>query len=276
MKERIVKYMSRWFVFGNLARPVIPFTVNLLYWKPSAGNNVGDLLSLIIYKQMLILGGGKVRKPFSFKTRRIVSIGSVLSFVGSGKTIVWGTGFMNEDCVSALLQKSAKLDVRAVRGPLTRNKLVSAGYICPEVYGDPAILLPLFYNPMVQKISGKVVIIPHHSKLGKYAHQYDNVLDTYTNDWHKFVLEIKSAEKVISSSLHGIILAESYGIPCVWLNDIPDSPFKYEDYYQSTGRCVYPLANDIDEALKMRGEINPFVKKMQKGLMDSFPYDLFN
>ena len=273
MKERIVKYMSRWFVFGNLSRPVIPFTVNLLYWRPSTGDNVGDLLSLIIYRQMLKMGG--VRCPFSVKTRRVVSIGSVLSFVGSGETTVWGTGLMNEKCISALLQKHAKLDVRAVRGPLTRKKLINAGYMCPEIYGDPAILLPRFYNPTVNKIKGKVVIIPHHSKLDKYTHRYDNVLDTYTNDWHRFVSEIKSAEKVISSSLHGIILAESYGIPCVWLNDIPDSPFKYEDYYQSTGRRVYPLANDIDEALTMQGEINSHVNKMQKELIGSFPYDLF-
>lgn len=216
-----------------------------------------------------------MKRTFSVKTRRIVSIGSVLSFVGSGETTVWGTGLMNDECISALSKKNAILDVRAVRGPLTRNKLISAGYICPKVYGDPAILLPRFYNPKVKKIKGKVVIIPHHSKFDKYFHQYDNVLDTYTNDWRKFILEIKSAEKVISSSLHGIILAESYGIPCVWLNDIPDSPFKYEDYYQSTGRFVYPLANDINDALIMSGEINPYVNNMQNGLMESFPYDLF-
>lgn len=57
MKERIIKYMSRWFVFGNLSRPVIPFKVNLLYWKPSIGDNVGDFLSLVIYMQMLKTGG---------------------------------------------------------------------------------------------------------------------------------------------------------------------------------------------------------------------------
>lgn len=274
MKERVVRYMSRWFVLGNPSRPIKPFTVNLLYWKPSTGDNVGDLLSLIIYKQMLKTGG--VKHPFSVKTRRVVAIGSVLSFVESGKTTVWGTGLMNEKCVEVLPIKNAKLDVRAVRGPKTRKCLIKAGYICPEVYGDPAILLPVFYNPTVSTIKGKVVIIPHHSRFEKYASRFDNVLDTYTSDWRKFVLEIKSAEKVISSSLHGIILAESYGIPCVWLNDIPDSPFKYEDYYQSSGRDTYPLANDIEEAMTMQGEINPCFNKMQKDLMDCFPYDLFD
>lgn len=60
MMELILKYLSRWFVFGNLRRPIIPFKINLLYWKPIQGDNVGDLLSVVIYKQMLKRGGGKI------------------------------------------------------------------------------------------------------------------------------------------------------------------------------------------------------------------------
>ena len=101
------------------------------------------------------------------------------------------------------------------------------------------------------------------------------MLDTYTNDWQRFVCEIKSAEKVISSSLHGIIISEAYGIPCVWLNDIPDSSFKYEDYYKSTGRSSFPKVNRIEDAMFMQGEVNPRINEMQKVLMDSFPFDLF-
>lgn len=271
--ESFAQYMSRWFIFGNLLRPIVPFTANLLYWKPAQGDNVGDLLSLIIYKEMLKLGG--VKRKIYHCTKRIVAIGSVLSFVGSGRTTVWGTGLMNDQCVSVLPSKKAELDIRAVRGPKTRECLINVGYDCPKVYGDPAILLPRSYNPTVTKEKGKIVIIPHHSRYEKYARHFDYVLDTYTSDWQKFVCEIKSAEKVISSSLHGIILSESYGIPCVWLNDIPDSPFKYEDYYLSTGRNIFPIANSIEEAMSMQGEINPRTNEMQRDLIDSFPYDLF-
>ena len=58
MIKGFVKYISRWFMLGNLSRPIFPFTINLLYWKPSKADNVGDLLSLVIYKQMLKQGGG--------------------------------------------------------------------------------------------------------------------------------------------------------------------------------------------------------------------------
>lgn len=218
---------------------------------------------------------GGVKRKFCLQTKRVVAIGSVLSFIGSGKTTVWGTGLMNEWCVSVLPQKDANLDIRAVRGPKTRDCLMGVGYNCPTVYGDPAILLPRFYNPIINREKGKIVIIPHHSRYEKYAKRFDHVLDTYTNDWQRFVCEIKSAEKVISSSLHGIIISEAYGIPCVWLNDIPDSSFKYEDYYKSTGRSSFPKVNRIEDAMFMQGEVNPRINEMQKVLMDSFPFDLF-
>ena len=56
MIERIKKYVSRWFIFGDLRRPIIPFKVNLLYWKPGNKNNIGDYLSLILFNK--IIGGG--------------------------------------------------------------------------------------------------------------------------------------------------------------------------------------------------------------------------
>ena len=218
-----------------------------------------------------------MKSRLSINTKKIVAIGSILSFVGGGKTTVWGTGLMNKSCVSVLKNplKHVVLDIRAVRGPLTRKCLVEAGFKCPEIYGDPAILLPLYYCPDVKKETGKIIIIPHHSKLDKYKKLYKNVLDTYTDDWKSFVNEIMSAEKVISSSLHGIILAESYGIPCVWLNDIPDSPFKYEDYYLSTGRSTFPIVYNVEEGYIKTGEINLNISMMQQKLLKCFPYDIF-
>lgn len=248
MIQRIKALASRFFVFGSLKRPIIPFKVNLLYWRPKRGDNVGDYLSKVVFDWSLDYF--HLCNAPSFKTKRISVIGSVLSFIGGGKTTVWGTGLLDSIAVSAILNpaKKVELDIRAVRGPLTRKALINGGVSCPEVYGDPAILMPLIYPAKRQVTLGKVLIIPHESRFLKYASKYPNVLNTYTQDYKGFIDEILSAEKVVSSSLHGIILAESYGVPSIFLNDYPGSIFKYDDYYLSTGRNEYPIANTIEEA----------------------------
>lgn len=90
MKERVVRYMSRWFVLGNPSRPIKPFTVNLLYWKPSTGDNVGDLLSLIIYEQMLKTGGGKT--SILCQNKKSCSYWKCIKFCGKWKNHRVGYG----------------------------------------------------------------------------------------------------------------------------------------------------------------------------------------
>jgi pyruvyltransferase len=173
--------------------------------------------------------------------------------------------------------KHLNFDIRAVRGPNTRKVLIENGFDCPDIYGDPAILMPLFYNPCLPKKT-KYVIIPHHLKYHKYQANYSNavVLSTITSDWKNFIKSIVEAEMVISSSLHGIILAEAYGVPCVFLNDAEGSLFKYEDYYHSTGRKAFKSAESIDHAIEIGPEVLPNLESLQKQLLSSFPIDLWN
>lgn len=68
-------------------------------------------------------------------------------------------------------------------------------------------------------------------------------------DWKNFVDEIKSCKKIVSSSLHGCIIAESYGIPVEWIvlsDKVLGNGFKFRDYLSATDRKSFdePLTED--------------------------------
>lgn len=88
--------------------------------------------------------------------------------------------------------------------------------------------------------------------------------------------EIVSSEIVYTSSLHGIILAEAYGVPAVFFRGLNKRiDFKYLDYYFSTGRRDIVIAETFEEAKKMKPLPLPDLSKLRQGLLDSFPYDLW-
>jgi hypothetical protein len=67
----------------------------------------------------------------------------------------------------------------------------------------------------------------------------------------KFVEEIHTCELILSSSLHGIILADSYNIPAyhtILSNNVIGGEFKFRDYYASVGREYFHVT--IDELEK--------------------------
>ena len=93
-----------------------------------------------------------------------------------------------------------------------------------------------------------------------------------SDDWMAVIDKIVMTKLVICSSLHGIILAESYGVPAILLNDYGMNLFKYEDYYYSTGRFDFPVAKTVEEALKLAPPPLPDFTEMRESLVSSFPY----
>ena len=263
------KYRWLAYNFGDKERPILKRAVNTYYWRSSNSDNVGDLLSDVIVKQVLSYYGIDASVQLR-RTKRLFAIGSIIDATLCPITI-WGSGLHDE----AARVPKVKLDVRAVRGPRTRSVLQSAGVHCPEIFGDPALLLPLFYKPQVGK-EYPYTIIPHFSKQDYYFEKYgDCVITTLTSDWQGFIKRILASELVISGSLHGIIIAEAYGVPAVLLGDIDKDLFKYEDYYFSTGRTSFNVADCVEDALKLAADIPPDFTEIQNALLNSFPQDLW-
>lgn len=266
-------------------------TIRLFWWNEKiiqgkSKENYGDVLGKYLVEK---ISGRKVvfawPKQFSvldFFTPIYVTIGSIIHNVNH-KCIVWGSGIINQEI------KIKKAKFLAVRGPQTRKYLINLGYEVPEVYGDPAILLPQFFNPKVEK-KYKIGIVPHYNDYKLVQNWYKSqedivVIDMMTNDVESKTIEFLECEKIISSSLHGVIIAHAYNIPAIW-QKFSDKVFgddiKYQDYMESVQMDFYkpvikatPLSQDEIEIVFKN---NPSLPKQQvmdelrKNLMAVCPF----
>lgn len=218
------------------------------------------------------------------KETNYLMIGSILTdkFINPN-TIVWGSGMLRKK----LLKKKPQ-NVCAVRGPLTRNVLLESGINCPEIYGDPALLIPYYYYPYIQK-KYKLGIIPHWSHINsplvkKFKNEEDvKVIDfkNYT-DWKSVIKQIVSCEFIVSESLHGLIISEAFNIPNIWITfgDIGQD-FKYEDFFRSVGKPpynAYKITNDTTKAwlMNLETEYNSINTLNLKNLVNACPVKLNN
>ena len=171
---------------------------------------------------------------------KILAVGSVVDMAMPGD-IIWGAG-----CITAKGTGHAgrRLDVRAVRGPLSREAMHRAGYQVPAIYGDPALFFPeLKPRKENRNVTARWGVIPHYTDMGH------PVLSSWENDGaviidicsgvEDFIDQLLSVDRVVSSSLHGLIMSDAYGIPNarVSFHDLLfGGDFKFKDYASSVGR----------------------------------------
>lgn len=198
-----------------------------VYFLNDGHNNAGDMLSQPILEHF-----GVNFEPCGRKIRgKMLAVGSVMSALRAND-VVWGTGCIRDK----IIESPPGARFLSVRGPRTRS-LIAGGDV-PGVYGDLALLLPLVYDPTVEK-KYKVGVVPHYIDKDIVEQKDGQHWIDIQADWHKVVEEIKSCEMIISSSLHGIVIAEAYGIPATWVrysNRIIGGDFKFQDYFLGTGR----------------------------------------
>jgi len=208
------------------------------FYNPPANNpgchNFGDMLVPIIIKWMT---GHEVRWVEPNIRGKLLCIGSEMTGgVLQQNDVVWGYGAKYAQAIKV----PENVKFLAVRGKKTRSLI--HGNV-PEVYGDPACLMPLIYTPKVAEKRYAIGIIPHYV-------DREYVLKLVKPDPAVLILNIKddplqtidnmnACDLIVSTSLHGCIVAEAYGIPTVWLK-LGDRIFglhmKWNDYFSDTGR----------------------------------------
>ena len=224
--EFIKEYLPE--IYININNVKIPF-----YYYSSV-DNFGDLFTPYFLNKFC--DKDTFEFDFSNKKPKIISCGSIMRLCNKD-TIVWGSGIRDID------QNINKGIIKSVRGPLTRKRLSEIGCYCPPVYGDPGLLLPLYYNPVVEK-KYTLGIIPHYIHYDVVSKMYNGlkgikVIKLINKDIELVINDILSCEKTISSSLHGLIVSDAYNIPNKWVkfnNKINGDDTKYYDYFKSVKR----------------------------------------
>jgi pyruvyltransferase len=217
-----------------------------------------------------------------------VAIGSVIESVKGKNCYVWGAGLINRN------SEIGKSIFCAVRGEITKTRLKELGYRLPPTIGDPALLLPLIYTPPSVK-KYELGIIPHYVQKDEILKENftdsENILIIdLLNNPETIIDQINSCKKTISSSLHGIIVSQAYGIPSLWCKlgnkSLAGDDVKFEDYFSSVNIETYKRlqlnlkvniieqTNNLFLKYQKMSLINNELTEIQKNLIKNAPFDI--
>lgn len=219
-------------------------------WHWQKKKNFGDELNKIIFNEacgMNLISTHKKRKA------DYIGIGSILQSFETKypwkkwfrkKLTVLGAGFM--DKAIGFKKFSRRMDFKIVRGELTKGELEKLGYNMDGVaLGDPGLFAShLLKDPMAKKY--KLGIVPHFSDMESpivwdlHKSIPDSILINILDDPMTVIKQIAQCECILASAMHGLIVADSFGIPNIWAeNRFKTSKiephFKYHDYYSIYG-----------------------------------------
>ncbi len=238
--------------------------------------NVGDALSAFV---VAVMAGLPVRRAgFDQAAERMVAVGTIGHNQRNGVLHFWGTGVDAERNPvdpahrGYIRPPDTEFNVYALRGPRSAATFRSQGISVPDVYGDPVWVLPRIWPMTEVEKTHDLGVILHISELEsadpeatakailkRYyipPHLQDRIrlINTYCpatpEAMRAKIAEIVSCRRVVSTSLHGLVISETYGIPCAWFGTYGDSygamldlndpgahiDHRMRDFYSGAGR----------------------------------------
>lgn len=212
--------------------------IRLYWWNKRA--NFGDAIAPIVVAHV-------AGRPVSWAAAgeaQLFALGSILRSVarahaadrgfgvhvwGSGALKGIGRGFLNH------------VHIAALRGPRSAAMLK----LDQVPFGDPGLLIAEALGEDI--IRGEAIgIVPFHGRADDpyYAELAARIpggklIDVRAEDPRDVVRDIAACAHVFSSSLHGLITADAYGIANTWMDagDLPGAAeVKYLDYAEAIGR----------------------------------------
>lgn len=165
----------------------------------------------------------------------LVAVGSIIEHIPDQfPGYIWGSGFINPQSPADFPDAT----ILALRGESTLRKFRQAGREVEVPLGDPGLLASRICSR--RRSHGKIGLIPHFSHQNRPAvHALRDALGEeavwidVTRPVRQVIREISACTHVVSTSLHGIVVADSFGIPGLWalVEPLPRSrDFKWRDY----------------------------------------------
>jgi pyruvyltransferase len=225
------------------------------YWWSEA-KNLGDQLTPLLLERFADM---KVEWG-SVSHSSVVSVGSILEHIPPlWDGYILGAGRLKENSSLHLrgMNSGVTAKILALRGPLTAKAL-------PGNYalGDPGLLADELVGP--QEKQWDLGIIPHFSDL-ELVPRFKALIPTKhsirvihpSTDPLIALREIGACRRIVTSSLHGMILADAFGIPrrveyCKTM-DRDGGMFKFKDYSASismpfeTGKMAEPVRVVVED-----------------------------
>lgn len=155
--------------------------------------------------------------------------------------VVWGGGL-----TTAHDTPSADTAILAVRGPRTRDAIVSGGGRCPNIFGDPARLLPtLIFPAPSDEPPAQLSLLRSASDLELTisldgVHEI-NPIGTPPNIVHDVVMQIANSRGLLTTSLTALATAHAFGVPARWciFSESPEGRLSdgedFRDYFDAVG-----------------------------------------
>ncbi|MDX5377243.1 MAG: polysaccharide pyruvyl transferase family protein [Halomonas sp.] len=212
--------------------------------------NVGDAITPFLVRR---LTGKEAYRVHSNSVAHLLGVGSIIHQARS-RSLVWGSGVIDP---AWLPRRDALEQARyvALRGRLTQELLAERGAdVSASVLGDPALIVPLLYQPSRSGQKFRIGLVPHYvdqdNPVVRYMAKLPGIkLIDVRQQPEPFIDELNQCDSIISSSLHGLILADCYRIPNLWVrfsDGITGGQFKFHDYYSTTDvprNRVMPVAD---------------------------------
>ena len=257
------------------------------FWIPSPDykyTNFGDILT------PYILNKYQINCAYDDKNPQMYGIGSLLHTIPRDyKGFIWTTGYMYPTHTLHLKENPI-----AVRGKLSLKQFPNND-TSNTVLGDGGLILDKIYKPKTKK-KYKIGIFPNYVDI---VNMRDNPIEEFSiikNYPHDVLLidprnyietvidQAYSCENIITSSLHGAVLSDSYGInygifksreTSIALHQMQGS-FKFKDYLSTFDinfeKCDLELEKNIsfEQCLSICKQVNkPILENVKQYLVKS-------